>query len=749
MEYLQQLRKLLGSHYWYTGFRLTVAVVTPALILFHFGLLASMMSIPLGALCVGLTDSPGPYHHKKNSLIASIIFNFFVALISGWLHSYTGLVYTEIIVFGMFFSLIGIYGSRVNAIGLIALLVFVFNIDGHSSSQNILISALWFSLGGAWYALLSLLSYRLRPYRLIQQLLGESLGTTASYLKVKASFYLPGANYNLLYQDLNKIQVSLQETQEELREILFKTRQLATESTAKGRILMLLFIESIDLFERIMTSQQDYEKLHREFDSTGILEKYYRLITALSDELQAIGLSVQEGNAAKQGEDTGKLFLGVLAEFEELRKNYLSPDTIEGLIRLRQILHYLDDVRQRIHYLKLLTSYDKNLVSHYHSPEDLDQFVTHREIDPELLRENLSLKSSQFRHAIRLTLALLLGYTVSLIFPIGHGYWILLTITLIIKPSYSITRQRNRSRLLGTLIGAAAGFLILFFIQEKTLLFLIMLAAMLISYSMLKLNYFISVIGITIYVLFSLYFLNPGGFQLALVDRITDTVLGSLIAILVSSTVLPFWEHKQSREYILNALKANQSYFSEVGKIFNGRSNDITLFKLSRKNAFVSLANLGDHFQRLLSEPKTRQPHLEEYHQFVATSHMLTSYIASLSFYAHKQTWKTFGVDFQPVVETVEEQFQQVVGIMEGLPVSIAGESTKSNPLKEKVSELLLERKTEIRINDVKAPITGVRKNLSELKTISDQFDLISTIVQEEGKILKKLDSVEKNPDMV
>ena len=57
--------------------------------------------------------------------------------------------------------------------------------------------------------------------------------------------------------------------------------------------------------------------------------------------------------------------------------------------------------------------------------------------------ENITLKSSQFRHALRVTIAMLTGYFVSLFFPLGHGYWILLTIATILKPAYSISRRRN------------------------------------------------------------------------------------------------------------------------------------------------------------------------------------------------------------------------------------------------------------------------------------------------------------------
>ena len=60
---------------------------------------------------------------------------------------------------------------------------------------------------------------------------------------------------------------------------------------------------------------------------------------------------------------------------------------------------------------------------------------------------------------------------------------------------------------------------------------------------------------------------------------------------------------------------------------------DVEEYKLKRKNAIISLANLSDSFQRMISDPKNQQKKLEKVHQFVNTGHLITAYIASLSQY--------------------------------------------------------------------------------------------------------------------
>ncbi|HAN39955.1 MAG TPA: FUSC family protein, partial [Chitinophagaceae bacterium] len=191
MNYNTTLKRFFGSQYLYGGVRMTISVLLPALILFHYDLLNTMMALPLGALCVSLTDLPGPLHHRRNSMLASIAINAIVVLIAGVSRNHPWLIAIEIAFFGMFFSMMGVYGNRVSGIGLIGLLAFIFNIDGQLETHNIWKDALWFSLGGGLYVLLTVLLTSLRPYKPVQQLLGECIMETADYLSIKAAFYLP------------------------------------------------------------------------------------------------------------------------------------------------------------------------------------------------------------------------------------------------------------------------------------------------------------------------------------------------------------------------------------------------------------------------------------------------------------------------------------------------------------------------------------------------------------------------------
>ncbi len=274
MDYIKQYKSFVNSHYLSDGVRITAGISLPAIVLSYFHDLSTGIVLSVGAMCVGITDNPGPIHHRKNGMMACIAIIFGVALLTGFASVQPFLL--GILVFGccFIFSMIGIYGSRASSIGVAALLVMVLNLDGpYAGGREVLINALLVLAGGTWYTLLSLLLYSFRPYKLTQQALGDCIQSTAEYLRVKASFYEREPDFDKSYRQLVDQQIAVHEKQDLIRELLFKSRDIVKESTHMGRVLVMIFLDIVDLFERVMTSHQDYKTLHLLFDDSDILEQ--------------------------------------------------------------------------------------------------------------------------------------------------------------------------------------------------------------------------------------------------------------------------------------------------------------------------------------------------------------------------------------------------------------------------------------------------------------------------------------------
>lgn len=740
-DYINDFKKFITGQYLTKGLRITVGAILPAWILYEYNWLSIGIALPLGALMVSLTDSPGPIHHRRNGMMASNLFNFLIAIVIGFTRYYPWLLAIELTLLSFFLSFISIYGNRVSSIGLIAIIVMVLNIDVHHAQDRVLQDALFMLAGGVWYMMLSLVLYSLRPYLLIQQGLGECIISTAAYLNTKSKLYKTPVDFDKTYKELLPLQIDIHNQHEQIREVLFKARGFTKESTGKGRILLMMFVDTVDLFEHVMTSQQNYESLQKSFADSGLLEKFRILIVQVANELDKIGLAVQSGFPSRAEYDLDELIDETEAAFVAHRDKNIDASNIEGFISLRHILNSIKHIGERIKRLRKYSTYSSGVSKEIKPVNvDVERFISRQELDFKLFAENLTLNSNNFRHSLRVSLCILAGYIIAQFFPFGHSYWILLTIVTILKPAYSISKKRNFERLAGTVLGVGIGFLLLYFIPDssESVLFGCMVVAMILGYSFLQIQYLVSVAGITVYVLLSFHFLHPVNFQSLAMDRVIDTAIGSALAFAGSLFFLSKWEHEQIDEYIEKLMEANLLYFKSVAKAFYGAASDVTEYKVTRKEAYVALANLSDAFQRLMSEPKRANDQSRLLHQLVVSNHMLTSHVASLAVYANTLASRYQSPAFQSVAAVIETRMQEAILLAKksGNLIAPAGTDDSFEKIRDMVQNLKSRRIHEL---ETGMDQSEVRKSLSAFKTIADQFEIIQTIITDIKSVLTKL----------
>jgi uncharacterized membrane protein (TIGR01666 family) len=634
--------------------------------------------------------------------------------------------------------MLSVYGNRASSIGVNALLVMVLNIDRPQQGWDILINAAYVLAGGIWYTILSLLLYSFRPYKLTQQALGECVEATADYLRIKASFYAKDVDYDKRYRQLVERQIDTHEKQDLVRELLFKGRNFIKDSTNTGRVLVMMFLDIVDLFERVMTSQQDYPSLHRFFDDSDLLEECRQLILDMASELDEIGVAIKSGRPSVETSHLSSRIKQVQESFIRYRDAKRTAENVEGFIGMRHILDSIQDIADRLHTLHGYTTYDRKFSKELRQPVDYEQFVTHQDIDQKLLLENLSLKSNIFRHSLRVSIATFAGYLISRFLPFGHGYWILLTVTVILKPAYSLTKKRNYERLIGTLAGALIGLMILFFIKDSTVLFVIMILFMTGTYVFLRTNYLICVALLTPYVLLLFHLLYALDFRSVLSERVMDTAIGSAIAFIASIFIVPSWEHEQITDYMIGILEANAAYFRDVSAAFLGRPVTITQYKLSRKESFVALANLSAAFNRILSEPRSKGKQADKMHQFVVSNHMLTSHIATLAYYALSMPEKYVDPVYQPVINVLLMRLENTIAFLRERSVTDEGSTGKEELriLNEKMNALMDQRKAELERGIM---ASDIRRQLSGFKPVVDQFNFIAKVTADIEKLSRSL----------
>jgi uncharacterized membrane protein (TIGR01666 family) len=630
---IRNIQDFLLSTYFADGLRITIGVLLPSLIMAQYGLLKYGMTLSLGALCVSVVDSPGPMIHRRNAMLVTTALIFVFSILTGLTNKSHYFIGFLLAISSFVFSMFYIYGIRAASIGTATLLIMVLSIDDIRPWQEVLIHSLMVLAGSLWYTGLSYLVYRIRPFRLVQQSLSDSIHEVAEFLREKAKFYHHNNNYDKTYADLLQLQVSVHEKQDAVRELLFKTREIVRDSTPEGRFLLLIFVDMVDLFEQVMSTYYNYQQLHEQFDSVGILSDYEMAIKRISYALDDIAFALKSGGSPTI---TKRLLIEIerlKVKINELESNNENQSfSTLGIIALKNIEVNIENILARV---KTINSYFKlrNSKDIRKAEVDTERFITRQKFDFSLFTENLTYSSSTFRHSLRVTVVMLLGFLVSQLLNFSHSYWILLTILVISKPGFSLTKERNYQRLIGTTAGAFIGMAVVTYIHDKNTLFVILLICMIGCYSFQRKNYVVSVIFMTPYILILFDFLGMGSLALAR-ERIYDTFIGSGIALLASYSLFPTWEHEKLKEAMLSILNANKAYFEQVVKFYFEHNYNRTEYKLARKEVYVSSANLASLFQRMFSEPKSKQLFIKEVHQFTTLNHLLSSYIATLSLYS-------------------------------------------------------------------------------------------------------------------
>lgn len=144
----------------------------------------------------------------------------------------------------------------------------------------------------------------------------------------------------------------------------------------------------------------------------------------------------------------------------------------------------------------------------------------------------------------------------------------------------------------------------------------------------------------------------------------------------------------------------------------------------------------------MISEPKNQQKKLEVVHQFVATSHLMTAYTASLSQYV-KDDEKYSEIDAEGWREKIEAEMLQVSHLLDGTTISESlRKKSQIEPEDSSFDDLLLKRKSELADHESRNQRDPNKiSRLTELKNIHDVLELIFDVAKEQRKVIEKYKS--------
>ena len=713
MKQTQEIKSFFYSQYFADGLRITIGCIVPVLIFATFGQFTNGTIVSLGALLVGLSDTPGAPSHRRKGMFAATILTTLTFILTNIVNQNVYLLAVFIGVACFIFAMFAVFNGRAANVGLMCILMMLIHVQIHYPFEQAISYLGFFTLGGLWYITISLSITQARPYRLAEQELAETIRYVAEYIRLKANFYDAKIDNDKNYLRLIDKQIEVNQHQENVRELLFQSKRSIKDTTKVGRYLTLIFNDIVDLFEQSMAAHYDYNTISERFGPTGILDDFRNIILKYTNELDNLAYQLNTNVQPKPLYDFDADLSHLHAKIDQLDK-----EQQYSTFALRKVLINLRDLVRRM----------KNIYGYSHlQPDDVKKkeiddakrFVQSSAIDFKKFRENLTLKSTIFRHACRMAIVMSLSYYIFEVTNITNNvYWILLTIMVILKPGFGLTKERNIQRLIGTTIGGLIGAAILLTIKDPTILFVLLIFFFLTAYSLFRVNYVVAVLFMTPYVLIMLSFVSSNTLEVTK-ERILDTFIGGMIAFLSSYIIFPNWESMQVRESMRKLLIANYNYIFQALKEIAGQAPTITDYKLARKAVYVETANMGSTFQRMLTEPKKRQKYSKEVNKFVIFNHILASFSVTLMNHLDAMDNNYLNKDHVRTIRKILGSLAQSIQLLHS-----SDSSTSFDPL-------------DIEIPNDRFENTDI--NSVDGKLLDEQLDFLYKIAQDLHKIVQDL----------
>jgi uncharacterized membrane protein YccC len=357
-------------------------------------------------------------------------------------------------------------------------------------------------------------------------------------------------------------------------------------------MLFNLFINTVDLHELFVGTHTDYPLVRNTFGGSDLLVFYRDLIRKAAADLEEIGLAVLQNQAPRMRVNVKAELRAIEFEIELMRKQDLPAKNPEAYSAVSSTFRRIWSATRLIDKMRKSLSGDPSATeTELRLDQALSRFVSSRRVPFGQIFSNLTMASPSFRHALRVTIAVAVGFWLGRLLPLTNAYWIVMTTVIILKPGYSLTKQRNGQRIVGTLIGCTASIALIIFVKEPHILLVVMFASMVMSYSLLLFNYAASVVFTSSYVLLMFHLLAPGSMRI-IGERAIDTVVGCAIAI-AASHLFPYWEYRLMGKLVNNMISATRQYL-EASWWWSGKPAAAVIATVTEAGARAPAAAMAD-----------------------------------------------------------------------------------------------------------------------------------------------------------
>lgn len=626
-----RLKQLTYNTTFMYNVRMLIAFVGTAFVPYLLDFQLATIPLTLGVVAAGISDIDDRFSVRIMNLIYTYIGFFITAASVQLLFPYPFAFAFGLIASCIGWILLGSLGRRYATIAYGCLVVSVYTMLGVHLFEDWYLQPALLVIGAAWYGLISTVSFLLFPVRQLQDQLSASYNALGSFLYAKSNLFdvdMTASSYQQSMIDLALENGKLITLFNNLR-VALVTRLKGDRGQKDTRRSLQYYFVAQDIHERADSAHIDYQKLAKLFQHSDILFRFQRILTIQGKACQDLAQCILNRTRYTHNKRFQHSFENLRLSLEKLREdNIYDQVRVNALFALYQNLKSIDAQLQNLETERDLQLINAQQTEHQLKDDDLkgwnDIFVR--------VKQHLTPESVLFRHAVRLSIVLFIGYIFIQVTNIAYGYWILLTALFVCQPNFNATKRRLYLRIVGTLIGIIVGLAIIYFIPSLEGQLVMLVLSGVLFFELRSKQYAQATAFITILALIN--FNLDGSAFAAGFPRFIDTLIGCALAWFGVSFIWPDWKFRRLPRTIQRSIEAQCNYLSEVVQQYHEGKNNALNYRVVRRAAHNTDAEVASLISTLATEPNIDPTQKSLAFEFLCLSHTFLSYIAALG--AHR-----------------------------------------------------------------------------------------------------------------
>jgi len=639
------LLKRLGAHD-AAVMSMRVGIVLAAIMAacWHYGRLDFVMPMFLGVIASGIGDTDDGWRGRLRTALITLCCFGLAAVTVQWLFDRHWAFATALCCAAFVLTLLSAIGERYRAIAWSTLVLSIYSAtarDHHGEGARWLLPTLLLS-GAAAYSVVSVIWARVFALQPVRRRIAQVYDALAQYLWLKAAIFEP-----IRGVDVERRRIALAHRNVDVVQALNLAkdallRRLPPVDPATGvppdqgneesRLLLAQYFIAQDVHERASSSHVAYAELTDTFFHSDVMFRCQRTLalqgSVCAELAQAIRLRREWCDDGATTQALADL-QGALAHLENSNRRSTDipapPRRVRQLRSLRALAHNLASLDQQLAGAGCPQPASLGETLFDSTPRTLGEALRR-------VRAQCRLQAPVFRHAVRVSLALAVGFVGMGFLHAEHGYWVLLTTLFVCQPSYGATRRRVLERIAGTFCGLVAGWAVLQLFPDLLLQSAFAVAAGMTFFAFNKTRYAFATGAVTLVVLLGNN--QTGNGAELIVPRMIDTLAGALIASAAVIGILPDWRARRLRPAAALALATASKYLQAIGAQLGANKRDDLTYRVARRDAHDADAALSTAVSHVLQEPGLVRGGVEPGIRVLVQSHTLLNYLSALG--AHR-----------------------------------------------------------------------------------------------------------------